>query len=58
MAETAPRRGERIINEDGTPTLRFLEYLENITRQVNLTEENTDISPETINNSIGIIDNL
>lgn len=54
MAELIPpRRNESLSNEDGTPTTRFAEYLEENASQTNTSTSEVEISTETINLSVG-----
>ena len=56
MVDTvAPRRGEAIVNPDGTPTNRHFAYLESMTTQTNETVSDTEIDASSINLSSGKI---
>lgn len=54
----APRRGESIVNESGTPTNRFFEYLEAATVQSNETVSDTEVDAISISLSIGRVGTL
>jgi len=49
----APRRDESIIDENGRPSLRFVQYLEQSAGQVNETVSDTEIDSSSINLSVG-----
>ena len=50
MAEiTSPRRGESIVDANGFPTSRFIQYLESLSSQSNKTMGDTEVGASTIN---------
>lgn len=54
----SPRRGENIIDKFGVPTLRFFEYLEASTGQVNSTIPNSEVDAFSLDLSTAAISRL
>lgn len=53
-----PKRGESITDENGIPTIRFMEYLEKSATLVNDTVASTETDIDSVNLSVAMIDDL
>jgi hypothetical protein len=53
-----PKRGEPVIDKNGVPTVRFMEYLERSATLVNDTVTSTETDIDSVNLTTAMIDDL